>query len=125
MHVSVAREIHATLIPNLQLLRDSLHAKAEEFSGIVKIGRTHLQVAVAYFCKDKCKSWQIILTVSRTASTPILYSFSMRKNIIHKGIPKGIDYSYHRQVSIAHHSSTYLYDNVAIYVQCREKLASS
>ena len=51
--------------------------------------------------------------------------FSMGKNIIHKRIPKGINYSYHRQVSIAHHSSTYLYDNVAIYVQCREKLASS
>jgi len=45
MHISVAREIHATLIPNLQLLRDSLKAKADEFSNIVKIGRTHLQDA--------------------------------------------------------------------------------
>ena len=44
MHVSVAREIHATLIPNLQLLRDALKAKADEFNNIVKIGRTHLQV---------------------------------------------------------------------------------
>ena len=44
MHISVAREIHATLIPNLQLLRDALHAKQLEFDNIVKIGRTHLQV---------------------------------------------------------------------------------
>merc|ERR1712179_832007 len=45
MHISVAREIHATLLPNLKLLRDTLKAKADEFSDIVKIGRTHLQDA--------------------------------------------------------------------------------
>jgi fumarate hydratase class II len=45
MHVSVAREIHSTLIPNLSLLRDAVKAKMDEFDGIVKIGRTHLQDA--------------------------------------------------------------------------------
>ena len=52
MHISVAREIHATLLPNLKLLRDTLKAKADEFSDIVKIGRTHLQVKEFAFWRD-------------------------------------------------------------------------
>jgi len=33
------------LLPNLERLRDGLHAKEEEFSNIIKLGRTHLQDA--------------------------------------------------------------------------------
>ena len=52
MHISVAREIHGTLLPNLKLLRDTLKAKADEFSDIVKIGRTHLQVKEFAFWRN-------------------------------------------------------------------------
>ncbi|GJL76460.1 class II fumarate hydratase [Nitrosomonas sp.] len=45
MHVAAAQSIHHQLIPAIQLLRDTLGRKAEAFSGIVKIGRTHLQDA--------------------------------------------------------------------------------
>merc|ERR1712212_1115556 len=41
MHISVAVEIQQTLIPGLMKLRDALEAKSQEFSGIIKIGRTH------------------------------------------------------------------------------------
>jgi fumarate hydratase, class II len=46
MHVAAALEITRRLVPSVQALRDALAAKAREFAGIVKIGRTHLQDAV-------------------------------------------------------------------------------
>jgi len=46
MHIAAAEEIVNQLIPAVQKLRDALHAKAEAFAGIVKIGRTHLMDAV-------------------------------------------------------------------------------
>ncbi len=46
MHIAaVDRLVHA-LAPSVLGLREALAAKAEEFAGIVKIGRTHLQDAV-------------------------------------------------------------------------------
>lgn len=45
MHIAAVTEISNSLIPSLTKLRDSLQAKSEEFSHIIKIGRTHLQDA--------------------------------------------------------------------------------
>jgi fumarate hydratase class II len=45
MHVAAAVGIERHLVPSLQALRDTLHAKAVAFADIVKIGRTHLQDA--------------------------------------------------------------------------------
>jgi fumarate hydratase class II len=45
MHIACAEEIHHRLIPALRLLRDALHAKAEAWKDIIKIGRTHTQDA--------------------------------------------------------------------------------
>lgn len=45
IHVAAALEINELLIPAVQRLRDTLHAKSEAFASIVKIGRTHLQDA--------------------------------------------------------------------------------
>lgn len=45
MHVAAAQSITHQLIPAIIALRGTMAAKAEEFSGIVKIGRTHLQDA--------------------------------------------------------------------------------
>jgi fumarate hydratase class II len=45
MHIAAARSVH-DLLPAVRELRDALDAKAREFDGIVKIGRTHLQDAV-------------------------------------------------------------------------------
>jgi len=46
MHVAAVQAIESRLRPALIRLRDALRDKAAEFSGIVKIGRTHLQDAV-------------------------------------------------------------------------------
>ncbi|MDV6347100.1 class II fumarate hydratase [Nitrosomonas sp. Is35] len=45
MHVAAVQELQHRLIPALQLLRETLAAKAQAFESIVKIGRTHLQDA--------------------------------------------------------------------------------
>ncbi|MBV7433426.1 class II fumarate hydratase [Cardiobacteriaceae bacterium TAE3-ERU3] len=45
IHVAAARQINSLLIPAVEKLRDTLKAKSEAFSDIVKIGRTHLQDA--------------------------------------------------------------------------------
>ena len=42
IHVAVAREIQNALIPVLKLAQESLAAKANQWSGLLKIGRTHL-----------------------------------------------------------------------------------
>ena len=46
MHVATAIEMERSLLPAVQKLRESLHAKAQAFARVVKIGRTHLQDAV-------------------------------------------------------------------------------
>ncbi|MGB9213528.1 MAG: lyase family protein, partial [Halobacteriota archaeon] len=45
MHVAAVKNINQRLIPSVKHLRDSLHAKAEEWKKIVKVGRTHMQDA--------------------------------------------------------------------------------
>jgi fumarate hydratase, class II len=46
MHIAAARMVVEQLLPSISELREALDAKAGEFAGIVKIGRTHLQDAV-------------------------------------------------------------------------------
>jgi len=46
MHIAAVTETRNRLLPELYALKDLLRAKEQEFSGIVKIGRTHLQDAV-------------------------------------------------------------------------------
>jgi fumarate hydratase class II len=45
MHVAAVQAINGALVPAVRRLRDTLAAKSAAFSGIVKIGRTHLQDA--------------------------------------------------------------------------------
>jgi fumarate hydratase, class II len=45
MHIAAALETSRRLLPAVKKLRDALDAKATEFAGVVKIGRTHLQDA--------------------------------------------------------------------------------
>jgi fumarate hydratase class II len=45
MHIACAEEIHHRLLPALQKLRNALNDKAQKWSRIIKIGRTHTQDA--------------------------------------------------------------------------------
>jgi fumarate hydratase, class II len=46
MYIAAAEELVRRLLPAVRALRDALSDKAAEFSGVVKIGRTHLMDAV-------------------------------------------------------------------------------
>src|SRR6266446_10587003 len=46
MHIAAASETARRLLPAVKNVHDAIAAKAKEFEGVVKIGRTHLQDAV-------------------------------------------------------------------------------
>lgn len=45
MHIAAYKMVVETTIPGVELLRDTLKAKSEEYMGVVKIGRTHFMDA--------------------------------------------------------------------------------
>jgi fumarate hydratase class II len=45
MHIAAVAQLEDVLIPAVTELGDTLHCKAEEFAGVVMVGRTHLQDA--------------------------------------------------------------------------------
>jgi fumarate hydratase, class II len=46
MHIAAVQAIHQHLLPSVQALQRAIAAKADEWRGVVKIGRTHLEDAV-------------------------------------------------------------------------------
>jgi len=61
MYIAAATETARRLIPAVKKLRDALDAKAKEFSGIVKIGRTHLQDATPLTVEQEFSGWVSLL----------------------------------------------------------------
>lgn len=71
IHIAAAKEIHSTLLPALDTLKNSLLEKAVEFNDIKKIGRTHLQDALPVFLGDVFSGYtrQIELGMERIVNT--------------------------------------------------------
>ncbi|CCG87237.1 class II fumarate hydratase [Erwinia piriflorinigrans] len=61
MHVAAVAALREHLIPELQVLRKTLHEKAESFKDIVKIGRTHLQDATPLTLGQEISGWVAML----------------------------------------------------------------
>src|SRR5881398_927690 len=61
MHIAAATETARRLLPAVKKLRDALDAKAKEFAGIVKIGRTHLQDATPLTVGQEFSGWVSML----------------------------------------------------------------
>jgi len=61
MHIAAATETARKLLPAVKKLRDVLDAKAREFKGIVKIGRTHLQDATPLTVDQEFGGWVSLL----------------------------------------------------------------
>jgi fumarate hydratase class II len=57
MHVAAAGQIKAALLPAVAQLRDTLDAKAKAFSGVVMVGRTHLQDATPLTLGQAISGW--------------------------------------------------------------------
>lgn len=70
MHIAVVQEVKKNLIPNLSLLEDNLQKKDEEFSDIIKIGRTHTQDATPLTLGQVFSGYrrQIELSIIRVSS---------------------------------------------------------
>src|SRR6201981_2398376 len=61
MHIAAAARVNNALIPAIRSVRDAIAAKAREFEGIVKIGRTHLQDAVPLTVGQEFSGWASLL----------------------------------------------------------------
>ena len=60
MYVAAAEQMHK-LIPRIQELHDAIDEKAQEFSGVVKIGRTHLQDATPLTVGQEMSGWASLI----------------------------------------------------------------
>jgi fumarate hydratase class II len=56
MYIAAAEQV-SKLIPQIEHLRDAIQAKANEFAGVVKIGRTHLQDATPLTVDQEMGGW--------------------------------------------------------------------
>src|SRR5271157_1753884 len=61
MYIAAATETSRHLLPAVKRLRDALDAKAKEFMGVVKIGRTHLQEATPLTVGQEFSGWVSLL----------------------------------------------------------------
>lgn len=57
MHIAVVEELHRQLYPKVQVLRDTLAKKSEEYKELVKVGRTHLQDATPVTLGQEIGAW--------------------------------------------------------------------
>ena len=60
MYIAAAERLTA-LIPEVQKVSDAIKAKAEEFRGVVKIGRTHLQDATPVTVTQEFNGWASLI----------------------------------------------------------------
>src|ERR1700726_3534192 len=57
MHIAAVLELKEHLLPNAEALAVAIEAKSQEWSGIVKTGRTHLQDAVPLTVGQEWSGW--------------------------------------------------------------------
>jgi fumarate hydratase, class II len=60
MHIAAAEQMRK-LLPEVGRLRDAIDAKAREFAGVVKVGRTHLQDATPLTVGQEFSGWASLL----------------------------------------------------------------
>lgn len=104
MHIASVIEIHKRLIPALTGLQKSLEAKADEFSSIIKIGRTHLQDAVPLTLGQEFSGYarQVELGVERVQKAlPNLLKLAQGGTAVGTGLNthKGFDVAVAKEVS--------------------------
>ncbi|HRJ74324.1 MAG TPA: class II fumarate hydratase, partial [Terrimicrobiaceae bacterium] len=89
MNIAAACQVVEKLIPAVRTLRATLDAKAREFDGIVKIGRTHLQDATPLTLGQEFSGWVALLDddLRRVElSLPGLYSLAIGGTAVGTGL---------------------------------------
>jgi fumarate hydratase class II len=95
MHIAAVEALENYLFPRVQLLRDTLHAKSEEFMDVVKIGRTHLQDATPLTLGQEMSGWvaQIDLALKAIRATlPQLKELALGGTAVGTGLNAHPDY---------------------------------
>ena len=89
MLIATAEQVVHGLAPALQHLLDALEAKAQQFDGIVKIGRTHLMDAVPLTLGQEFSGYtqQVTNGIARVESTlPRLYELALGGTAVGTGL---------------------------------------
>src|SRR5215208_8235467 len=88
MYIAAAEQL-SKLIPQIQELHDAIAAKAKEFAGVVKIGRTHLQDATPLTVDQEMGGWASLVSrdVERlTAAMPGLLDLAIGGTAVGTGL---------------------------------------
>lgn len=96
MHIAAVAAVEDYLYERVQLLRDTLHAKSEEFMDVVKIGRTHLQDATPLTLGQEISGWvaQIDYAIAAIkASMPQLKELALGGTAVGTGLNAHPDYA--------------------------------
>jgi fumarate hydratase class II len=89
MYMAAAINVVRRLVPSVAALRDSIEAKAREWSGIVKIGRTHLQDATPLTLGQEWSGYSGMLTDNLErieAALPGVYRLALGGTAVGTGI---------------------------------------
>ena len=95
MHVAAAEAVQHTLVPALRTLHASLQARAEAWSGIVKVGRTHMMDAVPVTLGQEAAAWarQVELGLERLeAAMPRLLSLPQGGTAVGTGLNRHAEF---------------------------------
>ena len=89
MHIAAVEQLHHELLPALETMHAALRQKTQEFSSIIKIGRTHLQDAVPLTLGQEFSAYatQIEYGIARVKSTlPRLYKLAQGGTAVGSGL---------------------------------------
>ncbi len=96
MHIAAVEAVENYLYARVQLLRDTLNAKAEAYMDVVKIGRTHLQDATPLTLGQEISGWvaQIDYAIAAIkASMPQLKELALGGTAVGTGLNAHPDYA--------------------------------
>ena len=104
MHIAAAEEITHALVPALQTLRNALNDKANEFTDIIKIGRTHLQDATPLTLGQEFSGYAAMVSngIERVEATlPRLYALAQGGTAVGTGLnaKPGFDTTFAEEVA--------------------------
>lgn len=95
MHIAVAERVHNRLLPMLEKIYKALDQKAQEFSSIVKIGRTHLMDATPLTLGQEFSGYttQMKNSIQRVKNTlPHLHELALGGTAVGTGLNTHIDF---------------------------------
>jgi fumarate hydratase class II len=89
MHIATVEELENVLVPAIRTLRDTLDGKSKAFSGVVMVGRTHLQDATPLTLGQVISGWvaqldQALYAIA--ASLPGVYALAIGGTAVGTGL---------------------------------------